>query len=182
MSNNIAISGNVGQDSELKDVGANKVLNFNVGSNVNIKTDDGYQDKPIWYQVALWGRQGEALAQYIKKGTPVTVFGEITDAAGYVDKANIVWWKTKQYKKINWRFNSFIINCNLCLIVMADDIDPKTDVYLIPATKGDNTIIKIFINNKCIEKEYTTNMFFREKHEFICIKFVVFHGNINMYA
>ena len=89
MSNNIAISGNVGQDSELKDVGANKVLNFNVGSNVNIKTDDGYQDKPIWYQVALWGRQGEALAQYIKKGTPVTVFGEITDAAGYVDKANI---------------------------------------------------------------------------------------------
>jgi len=28
---------------------------------------------------------------------------------------------------------------------MADDIDPKTDVYLIPATKGDNTIIKIFI-------------------------------------
>ena len=89
MSNNIAISGNVGQDSELKDVGANKVLNFNVGSNVNIKTDNGYQDKPIWYQVALWGRQGEALAQYIKKGTPVTVFGEITDAAGYVDKANI---------------------------------------------------------------------------------------------
>jgi len=41
---------------------------------------------------------------------------------------------------------------------MADDIDPKTDVYLIPATKGDNTIIKIFIGNKCIEKEYTTNM------------------------
>lgn len=41
---------------------------------------------------------------------------------------------------------------------MANDIDPKTDVYLIPATKGDNTIIKIFINNKCIEKEYTTNM------------------------
>ena len=41
---------------------------------------------------------------------------------------------------------------------MADDIDPKSDVYLIPATKGDNTIIKIFINNKCIEKEYTTNM------------------------
>ena len=40
---------------------------------------------------------------------------------------------------------------------MADDIDPKSDVYLIPATKGDNTIIKIFINNKCIEKEYTTN-------------------------
>tara|TARA_R100001129_G_scaffold185150_1_gene172215 strand:+ start:530 stop:916 length:387 start_codon:yes stop_codon:yes gene_type:complete len=89
MSNSLTISGNVGQDSELKDVGANKVLNFNVGSNVNIKTDDGYQDKPIWYQVALWGRQGEALAQYIKKGTPVTVFGEITDAAGYVDKANI---------------------------------------------------------------------------------------------
>ena len=41
---------------------------------------------------------------------------------------------------------------------MADDIDPKTDVYLIPATKGDNTIIKIFINNKCIEKEYTLMM------------------------
>ena len=31
---------------------------------------------------------------------------------------------------------------------MADDIDPKTDVYLIPATKGNKTIIKIFINNK----------------------------------
>ena len=41
---------------------------------------------------------------------------------------------------------------------MANDINPETDVYLIPATKGDNTIIKIFINNKCIEKEYTTNM------------------------
>tara|TARA_B100000131_G_scaffold8321_1_gene8736 strand:- start:46 stop:249 length:204 start_codon:yes stop_codon:yes gene_type:complete len=41
---------------------------------------------------------------------------------------------------------------------MADDIDPKTDVYLIPATKGDKIIIKIFINNKCIEKEYTLMM------------------------
>ena len=41
---------------------------------------------------------------------------------------------------------------------MADDIDPKTDVYLIPATKADNTIIKKLINNKCIEKEYTANM------------------------
>ena len=41
---------------------------------------------------------------------------------------------------------------------MADDIDPKTDVYLIPATEGNKTIIKIFINNKCIEKEYPTNM------------------------
>ena len=90
MSNNIiAISGNVGQDSELKDVNDNKVLNFNVGSNVSIKTDDGYKDKPIWYQVALWGKKGEKLEEYIKKGTPLTVFGEITDAAGYVDKANI---------------------------------------------------------------------------------------------
>ena len=89
MSNNIAISGNVGQDSELKDVNDNKVLNFNVGSNVPIKTDDGYKDKPIWYQVALWGKKGENLEEYIKKGTPLTVFGEITDAVGYVDKANI---------------------------------------------------------------------------------------------
>tara|TARA_R100001163_G_scaffold64086_2_gene57494 strand:- start:278 stop:661 length:384 start_codon:yes stop_codon:yes gene_type:complete len=89
MSNNIAISGNVGQDSELKDVNDNKVLNFNVGSNVPIKTDDGYKDKPIWYQVALWGKKGEKLEEYIKKGTPLTVFGEITDAVGYVDKANI---------------------------------------------------------------------------------------------
>ena len=41
---------------------------------------------------------------------------------------------------------------------MANDIDPKTDVYLIPATEGNKGIIKIFIKNECIKKEYTTSM------------------------
>ena len=88
MSNSITIAGNVGQDSELKEVGQTKVLNFNLGSNVKIKSGDIYEDKAIWVQCALWGKQGEALERYIKKGTPMTVFGEITDVSGWSDKSN----------------------------------------------------------------------------------------------
>jgi len=75
MSNNFSFSGYLGRDSELKNVGDSCVLNFSVANSV------GYKDKKvtIWPECAVWGKQGEALAPYLKKGSFVVInAGELT--------------------------------------------------------------------------------------------------------
>jgi len=72
--NSCNFSGRLPRDAELKEVGDYKVCNFSIGSNV------GYGDnkKTLWIDCAIWGKQGEALVQYLQKGQQVFVDGEIS--------------------------------------------------------------------------------------------------------
>lgn len=71
----ITIHGNVGRDAELRAAGQDSVLSFSVG------VSDGFGDKrrTIWYDVSLWGKRAEKLAQHITKGKKVVVVGEHGD-------------------------------------------------------------------------------------------------------
>ncbi len=65
-------SGNIGRDAELNtspnhDPVANWPLAVNVGTTNNKET--------MWIDCALWGKRAEALCQYLKTGTKVTVVG-----------------------------------------------------------------------------------------------------------
>ena len=70
------ISGNIGKDAELRNVGhaGATVANFSVASTRKVK------DEKIttWVRCALWGKRGEALCRYLTKGTRVAVAGELS--------------------------------------------------------------------------------------------------------
>ena len=68
------VAGNLGKDAELRTAGSGQVLSFSVAAT----TGFGQREQTNWVNCSIWGKRGEALAQYLKKGTPVTVTGEIT--------------------------------------------------------------------------------------------------------
>lgn len=65
----VTLCGRLGRDADLRTVGDGEVLNFSVAEDI------GYGDKKKtqWWSCALWGKRGEKLAQYLTKGTAVTV-------------------------------------------------------------------------------------------------------------
>lgn len=69
----IVIAGGLTRDSELRRTGAgDPILNFSVG------VSEG-RDKPsTYFSCSLFGKRGEALAQYLTKGTKVTVIGDFS--------------------------------------------------------------------------------------------------------
>lgn len=70
----ISIAGGIGRDAELRTTqNGDKVAGFSVA------VDDGVgQSKgTIWFDVSIWGKRAEALAQYLTKGTGVAVSGDL---------------------------------------------------------------------------------------------------------
>ncbi len=71
----ITIAGNVGKDGEVRSTNSgDKVLGFSVA--VEERGRDGKQT--VWFDVSLWGKRGEAIAQYVTKGSKIAVSGELT--------------------------------------------------------------------------------------------------------
>jgi single-strand DNA-binding protein len=68
------VAGNVGKDAELRDAGGASVLGFSVAGTAGW----GDREQTLWFNCSIWGKRGESLAQYIKKGTRVTVSGELS--------------------------------------------------------------------------------------------------------
>jgi single-strand DNA-binding protein len=79
--NSITVAGQLGKDSELKQVGQDQVLNFSVA-------DSQGREKPtIWWNCQLWGKRATSLQQYLTKGQAVTVTGTVSQRT-YTDKVN----------------------------------------------------------------------------------------------
>jgi single-strand DNA-binding protein len=78
--NVLTIAGNVGRDSELRQVntasGTQSVLSFAVAVKSSKKGDDG-KYLSTWFDCSLWGKRADSLAQYIKKGQSIAVVGEV---------------------------------------------------------------------------------------------------------
>jgi single-strand DNA-binding protein len=73
--NSITLDGRVVADAELRYTpGGDPVLSFRVASDI------GFGDKKTtnWFACQAWGKRGEALQQYLKKGQQVTVYGQLT--------------------------------------------------------------------------------------------------------
>jgi len=72
---NLTAAGNCGKDAELRQTQSGKsVLGFSIAVNV------GFGDKKTtqWVNCSLWGKRGEGLAPFIKKGTQLVVTGEMS--------------------------------------------------------------------------------------------------------
>ena len=77
--NVVVITGNLTRDPKLRTTeGGTKVCNLRVAVNGRRKNgNDEYVDKPNYFNVTVWGAQGEAAPSYLDKGRPVAVEGRL---------------------------------------------------------------------------------------------------------
>lgn len=72
------ISGTVGRDAELRHTQSqDAVLNFSVAVD-NGKDKNGNKRDATWFDCSVWGKRGEALQNYIRKGTKLTLVGRVS--------------------------------------------------------------------------------------------------------
>jgi single-strand DNA-binding protein len=77
--NVVVITGNLTKDPELRHTqGGTAVCNLRVAVNSRRKNASGeWEDKPNYFDVTVWGAQGENCATYLSKGRPVAVEGRL---------------------------------------------------------------------------------------------------------
>jgi single-strand DNA-binding protein len=78
--NSVVITGNLTKDPELRSLpSGTSVCKLRVA--VNSRRKDGasgeWVDKPNYFDVTVWGAQGENCANYLSKGRPVAVSGRL---------------------------------------------------------------------------------------------------------
>ena len=76
--NHVVLVGRLTRDAELKYTAAGQaVCKFSIAVNRRRKTGDQWVDEPNFFDIVVWGRQGESLNQYLVKGKSVGVEGEL---------------------------------------------------------------------------------------------------------
>lgn len=75
--NKIEVIGNLGQDAEIKDFNGRRFVAFTVADSYNTKDQNGNTiNHCTWFSCTMNGEGGNLL-QYLKKGTPVFVRGNL---------------------------------------------------------------------------------------------------------
>jgi single-strand DNA-binding protein len=77
--NRVVLTGNLTRDPELRSTGSGmSVCSLRIASNSRRKDSSGnWVEKPNFFDVTVWGAQGENCAQYLSKGRPVAVDGRL---------------------------------------------------------------------------------------------------------
>src|SRR5215211_2564792 len=77
--NSVVVTGNLTRDPELRSLpSGTSVCELRVAVNSRRKGASGeWEDKPNYFDVTVWGAQGENCATYLSKGRPVAVQGRL---------------------------------------------------------------------------------------------------------
>ena len=76
--NHVVLVGRLTRDAELKYTASGQaVCKFSIAVNRRRKNGDQWEDEANYFDIVLWGRQGESLNQYLLKGKTVGVDGEL---------------------------------------------------------------------------------------------------------
>jgi single-strand DNA-binding protein len=77
--NRVVVSGNLTRDPELRSTpGGTSICGLRIAVNSRRKDESGqWVDKPNYFDVTVFGAQGENCAQYLAKGRPVAVDGRL---------------------------------------------------------------------------------------------------------
>lgn len=68
--NIVVLSGHVGRDPEIRTTKSDKtVANFSLAEN--------YRGETVWHKIVCWDKQADLVAQYVGKGSKVTVQGRL---------------------------------------------------------------------------------------------------------
>jgi single-strand DNA-binding protein len=97
--NRVTLTGNLTRDPELRSTPAGtSVCKLRVAVNTRRKDQSGqWVDKPNYFDVTVWGQQGENCAQYLQKGRPIALDGRLewrewdaTDGSGKRSAVEII--------------------------------------------------------------------------------------------
>jgi single-strand DNA-binding protein len=76
--NHVVLIGRLTRDAELKyTANGQAVCKFSIAVNRRRKSGDQWVDEANFFDIVLWGRQGESLNQYLVKGKLVGIDGEL---------------------------------------------------------------------------------------------------------
>ncbi|MEA2399464.1 MAG: single-strand DNA-binding protein [Thermoleophilaceae bacterium] len=77
--NRVVMTGNLTRDPELRNTpSGTPVCSLRIACNTRRKDASGsWVDKPNYFDVTVWGAQGENCAQYLSKGRPVAIDGRL---------------------------------------------------------------------------------------------------------
>jgi single-strand DNA-binding protein len=77
--NRVVLTGNLTRDPELKSTtSGTSVCKLRLACNTRRRDSSGeWVDKPNYFDITVWGAQGENCAQYLQKGRPVAVDGRL---------------------------------------------------------------------------------------------------------
>jgi single-strand DNA-binding protein len=77
--NRVVLTGNLTRDPELRSTASGtSVCSLRIACNTRRRNSAGeWEDKPNYFDVTVWGAQGERCAQYLQKGRPVAVDGRL---------------------------------------------------------------------------------------------------------
>lgn len=74
----VIIIGNLGQNPRKREVNGDHVVDISVASDLRVKKTDGEWLKLTrWYDCSFWGKRGDSIAKYLRKGSKVQVIGEL---------------------------------------------------------------------------------------------------------
>jgi single-strand DNA-binding protein len=78
--NRVVLTGNLTHDPELRSLqSGNSVCKLRVACNTRRKNNSTgeWEDKPNYFDVTVWGAQGENCARFLSKGRPVAIDGRL---------------------------------------------------------------------------------------------------------
>ena len=78
--NRVVLTGNLTRDPELRSLPSGmSVCSLRIACNTRRKNNatGDWEDKPNYFDVTVWGNQGESCAQFLSKGRPVGVDGRL---------------------------------------------------------------------------------------------------------
>ena len=78
--NRVVLTGNLTRDPELRSTASGmSVCSLRIASNTRRKNQatGEWEDKPNFFDVTVWGAQGENCARYLSKGRPVAIDGRL---------------------------------------------------------------------------------------------------------
>jgi len=78
--NRVILTGNLTKDPELRSLpSGTAVCRLRIACNTRRKdaSSGDWVDKPNFFDVTIWGKQGENCAQYLSKGRPVAIDGRL---------------------------------------------------------------------------------------------------------
>jgi single-strand DNA-binding protein len=97
--NRVVLVGNLTKDPELRSTpGGTSICKLRLAVNTRRKDPSGqWTDKPNYFDITVWGQQGENCATYLQKGRPVAIDGRLewrewdaTDGSGKRQAVEIV--------------------------------------------------------------------------------------------
>lgn len=85
----VTIIGHVGADAELRMTrGGEPVSQFSVAVQAGRKDEQGKQSTN-WYRVSVWGKQAAIAAEFVRRGDPLAVVGDL-QVREYTDRTGVI--------------------------------------------------------------------------------------------